>query len=243
MTRRLIVNADDFGRSEPINAGIIRAHVDGIVTSTSMMVRWPAAEEAARLSEQHPRLAVGLHLDFAESVMRNWEWEFVYQVVDLGDEQALREEAAAQVARFRELMGRYPTHLDSHQHVHTGEEPAVVARELAAELRVPLRALPGRSPMHCGRFYGRTREGEAFPEGISVETLMGIIRELPLGTTELSCHPGEAGVADATYATEREREVTTLTDPRVRGCLDARGVELVSFADLPNYWPAWRTNA
>ena len=237
MTRRLIVNADDFGRSERINAGIVRAHVDGVVTSTSMMVRWPAAEEAARLAEEHPRLAIGLHLDFGESVMRNWEWESLYEVVDLRDEQALRDEAAAQLARFRELLDRDPTHLDSHQHVHMGEEPAVVARELAAELRVPLRALPGRSPMHCGKFYGRTREGEAFPEGIDVETLLQIIRELPLGTTEVSCHPGEAGVEDATYAAERELEVTTLTDPRVRECLETSGIELISFDDLPNYWP------
>ena len=42
-TRHLIVNADDFGQSAGINRGIIEAHEHGIVTSTSLMVRWPAA--------------------------------------------------------------------------------------------------------------------------------------------------------------------------------------------------------
>ena len=46
--RYLVVNADDFGRSEGVNRGILRAHERGIVTSTSLMVRWPAAEHAAR---------------------------------------------------------------------------------------------------------------------------------------------------------------------------------------------------
>ena len=46
-TRRLIVNADDFGQSAGINEGIIRCHERGIVTSASLMVRWPHAAAAA----------------------------------------------------------------------------------------------------------------------------------------------------------------------------------------------------
>lgn len=231
MSRRLIVNADDFGRSEPINAGIVRAHVQGIVTSTSMMVRWPAAEEAARLSREHPRLAIGLHLDFAEAVMRNWEWEYTYTVADLDDVDALGREAAAQLARFRELMGRDPTHVDSHQHIHTSGAPALAADALARELGVPLRGRPG-SPQLCGKFYGRTREGEAFGEGIEVDTLIRLISELPDGTSEISCHPGDPGVDDPIYGPERAEEVRALCDARVRAALERAGVQLISFADL-----------
>src|SRR5438552_14079828 len=60
--RRLIVNADDFGRSHSINQAVIRAHRDGILTTASLMVNGAAADEAVELARQHPRLGVGLHL-------------------------------------------------------------------------------------------------------------------------------------------------------------------------------------
>ncbi|HNQ87605.1 MAG TPA: hopanoid biosynthesis-associated protein HpnK [Verrucomicrobiota bacterium] len=63
--RRLIVNADDFGRSPAINAAIVQAHTHGILTSASLMVNEPAAADAVALARQHPRLGVGLHLVLA----------------------------------------------------------------------------------------------------------------------------------------------------------------------------------
>ena len=59
--RRLIVNADDFGRSTSINQAIIRAHCEGILTA-SLMANEPAFEEAVALAREHPTLGVGLHL-------------------------------------------------------------------------------------------------------------------------------------------------------------------------------------
>src|SRR5580692_5998960 len=60
--RRLVVNADDFGRSHSINEAVIRAHQDGILTTASLMVNEPGLDEAVALSRQNPRLGVGLHL-------------------------------------------------------------------------------------------------------------------------------------------------------------------------------------
>lgn len=60
--RRLIVNADDFGRSHSINDAVVRAHRDGILTTASLMVNGAAAAEAVELARQNPRLGVGLHL-------------------------------------------------------------------------------------------------------------------------------------------------------------------------------------
>src|SRR5919198_2830696 len=62
LPRRLIVNADDFGRSRAINEAVARAHREGILTSASLMVNGEAAGEAVDLARQHPRLGVGLHL-------------------------------------------------------------------------------------------------------------------------------------------------------------------------------------
>jgi hopanoid biosynthesis associated protein HpnK len=60
--RRLIVNADDFGRSRSINAAVVQAHREGILTTASLMVTGSAAAEAVELARQNPRLGVGLHL-------------------------------------------------------------------------------------------------------------------------------------------------------------------------------------
>ena len=54
----LVVNADDLGYSRGINRGVFEAHERGIVTSASLMVRRPAAEEAATESRSHPELGV-----------------------------------------------------------------------------------------------------------------------------------------------------------------------------------------
>src|SRR5207247_5860714 len=58
--RRLVVSGDDFGAGPEVNAGVIRAHRDGILTSTSLMVTGEAMSEAVALAREHPGLAVGL---------------------------------------------------------------------------------------------------------------------------------------------------------------------------------------
>src|SRR3990170_8806592 len=55
---RLIVNADDFGRTDSINAAVLQAHTEGILTSCSLMVTGDAADAAARMAREHEDLAV-----------------------------------------------------------------------------------------------------------------------------------------------------------------------------------------
>src|SRR5208283_3522947 len=61
-SRRLIVNADAFGRSHSVNEAVIRAHRDGILTTASLMVNEPGCDEAVKLATENPKLGVGLHL-------------------------------------------------------------------------------------------------------------------------------------------------------------------------------------
>src|SRR5438128_7485420 len=118
---RVIVNADDFGQSPGINRGIIEAHERGIVTSASLMVRWPAATDAAAYARAHATLDVGLHVDLGEWWYDGAAWCLRYDVVPLTDEAAVRAEVDRQLAAFESLVGRPPTHVDSHQHVHLRE--------------------------------------------------------------------------------------------------------------------------
>src|SRR5262245_1017534 len=62
MKRRLIINADDFGRSHSINEAVVRAHREGILTSASLMMSEPATEAAVALARENPQLGIGLHL-------------------------------------------------------------------------------------------------------------------------------------------------------------------------------------
>ena len=153
--RRIIVNADDFGRTPAITDGVIATHERGIVTSASLMVRWPAAEAAARYARTHSALGVGLHVDVGEWRWQGDTWQRHYEVVDVNSRPALVAEVTAQLNRFRELVGENPTHLDSHQQAHRREPLRSVLRELADQLRVPLRH---ETPevRHREDFYGRT---------------------------------------------------------------------------------------
>src|SRR6266571_7999712 len=196
--RYLIVNADDFGQSPGINRGIVEAHEQGIVTSASMMVRWPDAAEAAAYGAEHPELSLGLHIDLGEWAYRDETWVPLYEVVALDETEAITDEITQQLARFRGLVGKDPSHIDSHQHVHLREPVRSVVVDVARELAVPLRHC---SPevAYCGAFYGQTGNGVSLPGRISVEAMIGLLSALPAGFTELGCHPGEGSDLETMY--------------------------------------------
>ncbi|MCE9610783.1 MAG: ChbG/HpnK family deacetylase [Chthoniobacter sp.] len=230
--RYLIVNADDFGLSVGTNAGIIAAHERGIVTSASLMVRQPAALAAAEYARKNAALSVGLHLDLGEWTLRAGEWMQAYEVVPHDDPAAVACEVARQLCEFRRLMGREPTHLDSHQHIHRHEPVREIVTALGAELGLPVRDFcPAIT--YRGDFYGQGHKCASYPEGITIANLLAIFRQLPPGLTELGCHPGADEALDSAYCTERLAEVTTLCDPQVRAGLHDEGIELVSFSTLP----------
>jgi chitin disaccharide deacetylase len=225
--RALIVNGDDFGRTPGINRGVIRAHEQGILTSASLMVRWPAATEAAAYCRDRPSLSVGLHLDLGEWRYRGGRWQTLYQVVSSDDGEAVAGEVARQLATFRRLVGRQPTHVDSHQHIHLGEPVRSVLIDAARPLSIPTRACSPQ-PHYCGDFYGQTGTGEPWPEGITVDTLLRILAALPpTGVTELSCHPGLGNDFDSVYRSERAEEVRVLCDPRVRAAIAEHHIHLM----------------
>lgn len=228
--RFLIVNADDLGLSEAVNAGIFEAHVEGIVTSASLMVRQAAAAAAAEGAAAHPKLAIGLHIDLGEWIYERGEWIQAYLHCDSDDREEVEAETRAQLERFRALLGRDPTHLDSHQHSHESEPAKGVAEALAAELGVPLR---NRAIPYEGGFYGQSGKGEPFPEGITPARLSELIEALPPGWTEIGFHPAAGPVPTSSYDAERKIELATLRDPQVKDLLNVSNVNLCSFAQAP----------
>jgi hopanoid biosynthesis associated protein HpnK len=139
--RRLIVNADDFGRSHAINQAVIRAHREGILTTASLMVNEPAADEAAALAHQNPGLGVGLHLSLVcgrsalppsaipklvncHSLFSSNPTAAGFRYFFSGRCRAqLRDEIAAQFKKFR-AFALPLDHVNGHLHTHL--HPAVL---------------------------------------------------------------------------------------------------------------------
>jgi predicted glycoside hydrolase/deacetylase ChbG (UPF0249 family) len=210
----LIVTADDFGMSGGINRGIVEAHRGGIVTSASLLVNWPASEEAAALGGECPTLSLGLHVE-----------------LDREDGECGPTEFERQLTRFLALVGAAPTHVDSHHDLH--HDPRVLPHLLAWARRagVPVRGHSG--VRHVPKFYGQWG-GDTHLEQINVEGLLRLLdSEVREGITELTCHPGyvESGLPSS-YATEREVELRTLCDDRVRQAIRKEGIRLIASADL-----------
>ncbi len=224
MAKHLIINADDFGASTGINRGIVECHTRGVLTSTSLMVTGRAVREAVAMSRDHPALSLGLHWDVCGEGERAF---------DLDDLAAVRDEFRRQLGEFHRLVGRPPTHIDSHRHVHREEHLRPLFRELVAPLGVPLRD-DGRVNF-VGGFYAQWEWQVTNLEYVSVPFLQQMLREeVPDGWTEFSCHPGyRSPDFTSVYLAEREAEIRTLTDPRIREMIAELGIRLVSYADYP----------
>jgi len=250
--KRLIVNADDFGRSAGVDRGIIRAHREGIVTSTTFMANAPGAETAAALARATPTLDVGVHLVLSyarpltdpariPSLVRadgSFGRPSELLMRDLERDEALVE-YRAQFARARELIGHAPSHIDTHHWVHDHPALSWAVCELAVETGAAART---HTPRQRDEYRAKgVRTTDHFvsefqhPGHIDVVDLLAVIARLEDGVTELMCHPGEPDpelVATSTYARERPIELATLTDPRVRAALERDHVALTTFAAL-----------
>ncbi len=251
--RLLIVNADDLGRSPGINAGILKASHEGIVTSTTLMVNLPWTRDAVdRLSGNH-RLAIGLHLNFCYGkpvlppaevpslVDRNGYFvtDVPYQSENAAQDE-IRAETQAQITAFRILLGKSPTHVDSHKYLHScprirypviavGHREGLAIRTCTDDDRLAARDSALRTTNHFeGRFHGLDGEG------VSLAILMAILKNLEAGSTELMCHPGfvDQEICDSSYQTDRQRELEVLCDPLVKACLAECDITLSTFDSI-----------
>ncbi len=245
----LIVNADDLGRTEGINAGVFEAHARGILTSATLMVGFPAAETAARELADHPGLGVGLHVALtggrpllpasavpslvdAEGRLPRWP-----EGLRQADPAEILTEVRAQLERFRELTGREPSHFDSHHHSHrlpavcdaliaVAGEAGLPVRNAGGEVKSRLAAAGVPAPEHFVESF--------FGDGATLEHLLEVLRSLEPGVTEVMCHPARLDDElrrTSTYSREREAELDALTRPEAREVLAAEGIRLVSFGD------------
>jgi chitin disaccharide deacetylase len=211
--RFALVVADDLGYDPAIDEGILEAHARGVVMAASALVEGPFAP--GLLAEAPPSLAVGLHLLLPAGV----------------GERGAEEAVHRQLARFEEVRGQAPTHLDGHRHVHA--EPAVLAAVLrvAGPRRLRVRALDAAmrdriraaGALACDAFLGDA----ALRPCWTTDRLAAAASTLGSGCTEIMIHPGRTPRAVRTsFGAEREVELAAAVDPAVRLAFRDAGVTL-----------------
>lgn len=167
MTALLIVNADDYGMTAAVDRGILRAHRDGVVTSTSVMAVGPALGRTAAWLTEHPELETGAHLalvgehppllsrrEIPTLVTRRGgfpaDYRFFLPRAAAGriDPADIERELAAQLELLTRDCGLRLSHLDTHEHLHLWPPVAAVVVALArrrgiAAVRLPTSNLRG----------------------------------------------------------------------------------------------------
>lgn len=244
--RRLIVNADDYGLTPGVSAGILAAHRDGIVTSTTALVTGGLDRDTAARAVG-AGLGIGLHLNLTlgrpltrPRSLVDGRGAFVRdarRAAASARPREVRDELEAQIERFRALFGRVPTHLDTHHHVGLHPPVREAVLELAAALGVPVRSqdAAARARARARRlgtpdhFFGESGPGAYWTPARTLARL----RALPAGLSEFMAHPGycDAALSYSRYARQREVELAGL-GARARAAAHALGVTLCDFSVL-----------
>lgn len=153
--RLLIVNADDFGFTRDVNAGIVDAHRNGILTATTLMANGNAFEDAVALARQYPSLDIGCHLVLVggdslttprKPLPRNVK-ELLAAV--LRSQIPIEQELDLQIARIVDA-GIRPSHLDTHKHTHLLPPVLDAVARLSRKYNIPWVRRPFDYPMQAG---------------------------------------------------------------------------------------------
>lgn len=257
--RELVINADDFGFTRDVNAGIVHAHREGVLTSTTLMANGDAFEDAVRLAHETPTLDIGCHLVLVQgnSLVTGCPFPETPRAVVAAlfrKQLDVYAELRAQIERIL-AAGITPTHLDSHKHTHILPSVFKVVIRLAEEFRIPFVRLPldrtapfGRFPCEMAdplyRRMGRRRGvrmtdhfiGFRLTGTLNEQSFAAALATVQEGSTEFMCHPGyletELQNAATRLKESRVQELEALTSPRIRKAMSEAGITLTTYREL-----------
>ena len=195
MIKKLIVNADDFGLSEGVCLGILKAHRDGILTSTTCMMNMENIEKYLEMTKAYPNLGLGVHLNITVGKpltkvsfideKGNFKSRDTYknrEAIVLQEE--LYQEWKAQIEKFIKIIGHKPTHLDSHHHVHLLKRNRDVVLKLAYEYDLPI-----RQETYLQKDFEPVYFEELFYNQDATFEMINMILHKDVENYELMCHP------------------------------------------------------
>lgn len=245
MIKKLIINGDDFGLSEGQTLGILKAHRDGILTSTTCLINMPYASQSLEMAKQYPKLGVGLHLaltigkpvlktgfSFTDSNGCFKKRDAYDDFVPHPNQEELYQEWKAQIEKFISITGVLPTHLDSHHHVHLLPQCVETAKRLAHEYHLPL-----RQEKQIDDCYPFARFSEDFyGDGVTLDMLYQIFN-YDDDIFEVMCHPAFMDwtiYSQSSYNIQRTKELDLLCHPEIKDYLTQNHIELINYQDIKN---------
>lgn len=241
----LIVNADDFGWTEGVNKGIIQAHKEGIVTSTTVMMNMPFAYESVEYSKLYPNLGFGVHLVLTDGkplgknyrTLTGKDGSFKTDFIKnpCFDPKEVQEEWVLQIEAFLR-MGIRPTHFDSHMHVHRSKELENVVAFLQKTYNLPVRNIFKYRRKDIFKHAGFNKE--FYNLNVTKDVIKKAIRNLKGdGVLELMCHPAyncEKLNSKSPYNSKREEELQVLCDKELKHALEINKVQLINYGSIPD---------
>lgn len=237
--KHLIINADDFGLSHDVNAGIIKAWQEGAITDTTLLINGEAAGEAVHFALANPALGVGLHLNLDELLecVKGRADRFSPHRLNalLGNPDFLNRAGGVMVEQIRlfKATGLPLTHVDSHHHLHALPAlfPLLVEKMLKESLKsvriAPSYDLIKYPPILWDSDFYRKMKSLLKDEGIKSADHFAATMSAPMldrGVTELMVHPG---MGEAW----READLRNLLSPEWREALKKNNIRLLSFKD------------
>jgi predicted glycoside hydrolase/deacetylase ChbG (UPF0249 family) len=231
--RAVIINADDLGYEPKVSQGIVEAMRDGIVSSATFIVNGPHSAAAAPLAKG---LAVGLHLNLARWTKLSGQGEWSEPDAPALPANVVEKEVHAQLERFEKLLGKKPTHIDVHKHLHQHQGVLEGLAHAAAQHRLPVRSIDKAMRAALRKSGVSTNDSFFGDAGASaywtLERLEEQLGKLPgSGVIELMCHPGYAPTQiQSGYSAQREVELATFTSPSAAATLERLEIVPVSWA-------------
>lgn len=252
--KRLIVNADDCNLTRGVTEGILKAHEEGIVTSTTVLINLPLEEHTLRELKKRRGLGLGLHLNVTLGEPVNLPSEVSslvradgrfrrpneYQEHPPAPKDLLRE-YEAQVRLFVKDFGRKPDHLDTHHHLHDFPVFFQVLAQVAKRWKLPIRRSHIFQIATHGKLTRRLKTTDYLFGNLQVrypwrwDPFLSLMEHLPEGTSEIACHPGfkDARLRKiSSLVDSREVELNLLSSKRLRKEISRLGIELVRFSEI-----------
>ena len=242
--KHLIINADDFGYSKAVNLGIMESHINGVLTSTTLMANMPDVDHAVSLLKDMPNLCVGAHLTLtcgkpmlgekvSTLIKENGYFlklEDVENKVVQMDISEIYEEWKTQI-RYLLNKGVNLSHIDSHHHVHTFKEHEEIIKVLSEEFNLPVRncnnVLENKIRFLDLCNYNPIRNMEEKYENVRIEcfkVIEEIIKKnIQYENTEAMCHPAFLDsylLENSSFNIARIREVDILCDQLMRDLIN-----------------------
>ena len=242
---KLIVNADDFGYCEAVNYGIISAHRNGIVTSTTIMANMPGFDHAVNLLKENKNLGCGVHMTLSCNKPLNDKFKSLVdengmfyrilneEIMSKIDLDEVYYELCSQIDKVKN-SGIEITHLDSHHHIHTISYIKDIIKSIMDKYNLKIRG--GFEYEFCRKENVIPCISSFYDKKVDIDFFNKNIEKIKkYDVCDLMSHPAfiDSYLLNSTsYSLNRVKEHEILTNKKVKELLNENGIILTNYKNI-----------